>query len=180
MNRKANPAKTKKSRERRMEPPVDSTGSTSRPAGFGRMNSGCSPTAPFAEKMAPDSRYAEGKLRYNAKGEDTLDYSLWGPWDFTTEGETIEIWLCKAPGFPEVIKVADLNMFFKEAAKTLKSFTVVRVRMPTAVPDGVRESGWNDTVLRKVDGSRVSTGDHIPSRYIRNRDGRCDRCDGTE
>ena len=72
------------------------------------------------------------------------------------------------------------NTIGEKAAKMLKPFTAVRVRMPTAVPDGVRESGWNDTVLRKVDGSRVSTSDHIPSRYIRNRDGRCDRCDGTE
>ena len=70
MNRKSNPAKIKKSRERRMEQPVGSTDSTSMPAEFGRMNSGCSPTAPFAEKMAPDSRYAEGKLRYNAIGEN--------------------------------------------------------------------------------------------------------------
>lgn len=161
MNRKSNPANTKKSRERRMEPPVDSTGSTSRPVGFGRMNSGCSPSAPFAEKMASDSRYAEGKLRYNAIGEN-FGYSLWGPWEFTADGETIEIWLCKAPGFPEVIKVADLNKFFKEAAETLKSHAAVRVRTSTAVPDGVRESGWNDIVLQKVDGSWVATNDHTP------------------
>ncbi len=72
------------------------------------------------------------------------------------------------------------NTIGEKAAKTLKSFTAVRVRTSTAVPDGVRVSIWNDTVLRKVDGSRVATSDHIPSRYIRNRDGRCDRCGGTE
>lgn len=111
--------------------------------------------------MASDNRYADGKLRYNASGEN-LDYSLWGPWDFTADGETIEIWLCKAPGFPEVIKAAHLRKFFKEAAKTLKSFTTVRVRMSTAAPDGVLAGGWSDIVLQKVDGSWVATSDHAP------------------
>ena len=59
-----------------------------------------------------------------------------------------------------MIKVADLSTFFKEAAKTLKSFTTVRVRISTATPDGgVWTGGWSDIVLQKVDGSWVATSD---------------------
>lgn len=72
------------------------------------------------------------------------------------------------------------NTIGEKAAKMLKPFTAVHVRMSTAGPDGVRVSIWSDTVLQRVDGSRVATSDHIPLRYIRNCSRHCGRYGRTE
>ena len=104
-----------------------------------------------------EKSYAQRKLRFNVYGEGELTYSIWGPWEMVDGGEIRRFWLCRAPGFPEVLPTAQIDKFFESAVKSCEEQEVVRVRA-TTTDFGI----WHDSQLRKVEDKWVASLDGAP------------------